>query len=108
MKTVIITGVARGLGLALTSKFLNSNWDVFALDKNPAIFDDEKSIFRIEFKRFVIWAHRYKNGPRDTAAVAERIYKIPNLKNPNKHSPVELSCFCYSALPGLSPVLQSA
>src|SRR5258706_8722883 len=48
MSTVLVTGAARGIGLATARAFLKAGWTVLALDKNFSGCD-EKGFERIEF-----------------------------------------------------------
>ena len=48
MNTVLITGAARGIGLATARAFLAAGWKVLALDKDFAGFD-EKALVRVDF-----------------------------------------------------------
>ncbi|HAN17731.1 MAG: hypothetical protein A2X13_08255 [Bacteroidetes bacterium GWC2_33_15] len=45
MKTVLITGTSRGLGLELLKVFLENNWTVFALSRNTKSFENETEKF---------------------------------------------------------------
>jgi 3-oxoacyl-[acyl-carrier protein] reductase len=48
MNTALITGAARGIGLATARAFLAAGWRVLALDKNFSAFDEKEAV-RIEF-----------------------------------------------------------
>jgi 3-oxoacyl-[acyl-carrier protein] reductase len=48
MNTVLVTGAARGIGLATARAFLKAGWKVLALDKDFSSCD-EKGLERIEF-----------------------------------------------------------
>ena len=48
MNTALITGAARGIGLATARAFLAAGWRVIALDKNFAGFEEKEAV-RIEF-----------------------------------------------------------
>ena len=49
MKTVLVTGAGRGIGLATTKAFLAAGWRVLALDKDFAPFDATGNVERILF-----------------------------------------------------------
>lgn len=48
MNTVLVTGAARGIGLATARAFLAAGWRVLALDRNFSGFDEKEAV-RIEF-----------------------------------------------------------
>jgi len=49
MKTALVTGAGRGIGLATAKAFLGAGWRVLALDKDFAPFDAEGRVERIEY-----------------------------------------------------------
>ena len=49
MKTALVTGAGRGIGLATAKAFLGAAWRVLALDKDFAPFDATGKVERIEF-----------------------------------------------------------
>lgn len=49
MRTALITGAGRGIGLATTQAFLAAGWRVLALDKSFSAFDATGSVERIEY-----------------------------------------------------------
>lgn len=48
MKTVLVTGAARGIGLATARAFLGSGWKVLALDRDFSEFDEKRAV-RVDF-----------------------------------------------------------
>ncbi len=49
MRTALVTGAGRGIGLATTKAFLGAGWRVLALDKDFAPFDASGSVERITY-----------------------------------------------------------
>jgi NAD(P)-dependent dehydrogenase (short-subunit alcohol dehydrogenase family) len=49
MKTALVTGAARGIGLATTRAFLEAGWRVLALDKDFGGFDAAGDVERVEY-----------------------------------------------------------
>lgn len=59
MKSVLITGAARGIGLALVNHFLSQNWKVIATDNNEspllAIKHDNLQVFHLDVREIAEW-----------------------------------------------------
>lgn len=49
MRTALITGAGRGIGLATTKAFLQAGWRVLALDKDFTTFDATGNVERLQF-----------------------------------------------------------
>ncbi|MBS0337286.1 MAG: SDR family oxidoreductase [Proteobacteria bacterium] len=49
MRTALVTGAGRGIGLATAKAFLGAGWRVLALDKDFGTFDAEGAVERIQF-----------------------------------------------------------
>lgn len=49
MRTALVTGAGRGIGLATAKAFLDAGWRVLALDKDFGTFDAEGAVERVRF-----------------------------------------------------------
>lgn len=86
MRTALITGAGRGIGLATTRAFLGAGWRVLALDKDFSSFDATGEVQRIEYDL---------TGIAGIAAMAATLGEVDTLVN----NAGVLYCEPYDAIP---------
>ncbi|MEO8203132.1 MAG: SDR family oxidoreductase [Betaproteobacteria bacterium] len=89
MNTALVTGAARGIGLATTKGFLAAGWRVLALDKDFARFDAEGSASTLERVVFDL---------ADTGAIASLVALLGRVDTLVNNAGV-LYCDPYEAIP---------